>query len=337
MPIEPLPARRPEILAARAGVAMTLRSSLANRGYLEIDTPVIEPATYGADDPTFRTWSGAFGALRLRPVAEPYLKLLVAGGMAQVFDLARSFRDEPADSTHNIEYTLLEAYKAHADWNDMRALAAELIQHTAEAVNGTTTILDAHGRRLDLGSPWPTLPIQTAISQAVSEDVSLATPLRDLVRIAQAHGVDVDDRWSADQVTQALYEHLVEPVTTGPVVYTGFPASLAPQARRQDGAPRRAEQWDLVILGREIATGATEITDVDDQTRRFGRRHDGQIRPVHPLFRQALDAGMPPCGGLAIGFERLVMTLVGATALRDVIPFPTPINDPSDDPAASPG
>lgn len=316
---------------------MTLRSSLAQRGFVGVDAPVMEPAGYGAHDPVFRTWSRSFGALRLRRVAEPYLKCLVAGGMAQVFDIARSFRDEPADTTHNIEYTLLEAYQTHADWTDMQTLAAELVRHSAEEVNGTTTITNSHGRPLDLGSPWPTRTIQAAISETVAEDVSLATPHRDLVHIAQAHGVRVDDRWSSDRIVLALYERLVEPVTAGPIIYTGFPAGLAPQARRQHGEPRLAEQWDLVILGREIATGATEITDLDHQIERFTQRADRQIRPVHPLLRQALEAGMPPCGGLAIGFERLVMTLVGAMSLRDVIPFPTPIGGLNDDPAAAPG
>jgi lysyl-tRNA synthetase class 2 len=305
------------LLYERALVARTLRSSLDERGSLQVDTPVLEPAGCTEAGQPLRTWSHSFGALRLRLVAEPYLKLLIAGGIDSVYDLARSFRDEPADAAHNLEYSLLEVYEARSTSSDMAELARVLITAAARAVNGTTTIGGPDSDQLDVASQWRKRRLHDAITEVVAEDVSVDTPLRVLRRLAERHGIVVSEPQTADRLVIGLYEQLIEPRTVGPVLYTGFPSSLAPQARPQEDDSRLAQQWDLVIFGREIATGATEATD---------QRQHGQSTPVHHALASAYRSGLPPCAGLAIGLERLVMTLVGATTLREVVPFPTPLS-----------
>jgi lysyl-tRNA synthetase class 2 len=315
------------LLIARSRVTAALRTVLAEQGFIEAETPMLELADPGtAATRPFRIFSHALDMpLYLRTVAEFHLKRLVAAGFDRVFEMARSFRDEPPDVTHNLEYTLLEAYRAHDDYLGMRSLAQRLIRTAGQAVSGTTAVASPDRQEFDLSEEWAVVTVHEAVSRAVGEDVTVDTDASRLIRAAAAGEVPVNRGWTRDRLLIALYEQLVEPRTVGPTFYLDFPSSMVPLARPHLREPRLAEKWDLVIFGREVAAAYSELTDPDELRRRLEDQVPASAQDRKPLDSALLDAagrGMPPTSGLVVGIERLLMTLTGATDIRDVVSFP---------------
>jgi lysyl-tRNA synthetase class 2 len=319
-------------LAARSAAVRSLRESLHRRGYLEVETPILQRVHGGANARPFTTTSNAYDLdLYLRIAPELYLKRLCVAGVDRVFELGRTFRNEGADATHNPEFTMLEAYQAYADYRTMLALARSLVQDAAVAANGSTvlrrTAADGTVSEVDIGGEWPVRTVDGAVSEALGEQVTADTPGERLAKLADRAGVPHDPAWGRGALLLELYERLVEHRTGAPTFYTDFPTDVSPLTRAHRDDPRLAERWDLVAFGAEIGTAYTELTDPVEQRRRLTEQSlraaggDPEAMELDEDFLSALEFAMPPTGGLGLGVDRLVMLLTGLS-IRDTLPFP---------------
>jgi lysyl-tRNA synthetase class 2 len=325
------PAAR-DIAYLRSTVVRSIRESLQNRGYVEVETPILQLVHGGANARPFQTHINAYDLeLSLRIATELHLKRLVVGGMEQVFELGRQFRNEGADSSHNPEFTSLEVYGTYNDYVSMRILTQELIKEAAVAVYGRPIARrprpDGTIEEFDLSGDWPAIPICTAVSTALGEEVSTATPLAELQRHARAIGLDLEPGLTWGAVLEEVYGELCEGQTTTPVFYTDFPRDTSPLTRVHRDDPKLVEKWDLVIWGSEQGTAYSELIDPVDQRARLVEQSllaaagDPEAMEVDEDFLAALEYGMPPTGGMGMGVDRLVMNLTGL-GIRDTILFP---------------
>ena len=326
---------RPEardMMHLRSGIVRAVRDAMHNRGYVEVETPMLQVLHGGANARPFTTHINAYDIpLYLRIAPELYLKRLMVGGAERVFEINRNFRNEGADSSHNPEFTMLEAYEAYGDYSTMRELTQAVIQAAATAVFGAPVArrLDADGevREYDLSGDWPVRTMVGALSEALGEEVGLDTPIDVLRGYADRIGLQEPAEASVPMLLEELYVELVEKVTTTPVFYIDFPKENAPLTRVHRDDPRLTEKWDLVCWGAEQGTGYSELVDPIDQAERFYAQSlraaggDEEAMQVDDDFLRALEYGMPPSGGVGVGIDRLVMTLTGL-GIRDTILFP---------------
>jgi lysyl-tRNA synthetase class 2 len=273
----------------------------------------------------------------MRIAPELYLKRLLVGGIEKIFEINRNFRNEGADSSHNPEFTMLEMYEAFGDYTTMAELTKELVMSAAIAVYGSTVVQheDEDGNIVehDLANGWQSIPVCTAISQAVGEEVSVDTDLAKLKSLAVKLDIALKPDWENGQIILELYEHLAEAKTVLPTFYTDFPQSVSPLTKAHRKNKLLAEKWDLVTFGFELATGYSELNDPQDQRDRFAAQQalaaagDDEAMRMDEDFIRALEYGMPPAGGQGMGIERLLMALTGK-GIRDTILFPLvkPIN-----------
>ncbi|MCL5973993.1 lysine--tRNA ligase [Ferrimicrobium sp.] len=319
-----------ERLKVRSRVIAQLRGDLGDRGFMEVETPILQPIASGAVARPFVTHHNALDAdLYLRIAPELYLKRLVVGGFERVFELGRDFRNEGLSPRHNPEFTMLEVYQAYTDVYGMIELTEALISQAALAACGTTEIV-YQGQRIDLKPPFRRATMEELVSEVVARQVSLDQPLEDLVQLAHDHGVKVEPTDGPGRVVFTLYEELVESTIVEPTFVLDFPKEVSPLARdhRDPAKHGRVEQFDLVIMGREMGTAYSELNDPDEQRRRFlqqaeARRHgDDEAMVLDEDFLRALEHGMPPTGGLGIGVDRLVILLTDAPHIKEVIAFP---------------
>ncbi|MBW3070295.1 bifunctional lysylphosphatidylglycerol synthetase/lysine--tRNA ligase LysX [Actinomyces sp. 594] len=319
------------MVAARSHAIQAVRRELLGRDYLEVETPILQPVHGGANARPFKTHINAYDLdLYLRIAPELYLKRLLVGGMERVFEIGRNFRNEGADATHNPEFTMLEAYQAHADYEVMKDVARDLIVSAARAALGTTVIRGRVGgaeHEIDLAAPWRTVSVCEAVSEGLGEEVGPETPME--VLRAQADGIAMpyDPRWGWGTLMQELYEHLVESTTVAPTFFTDFPAETSPLTRPHRQDARLAERWDLIVFGAEVGTAYSELVDPVIQRQRLTDQSlaaaggDPEAMELDEAFLAALEQGMPPSGGLGVGLDRLVMMLTGAS-IRETIAFP---------------
>jgi lysyl-tRNA synthetase class 2 len=264
----------------------------------------------------------------LRIATELYLKRLVVGGLEKVFEIGRIFRNEGIDSTHNPEFTMLEAYQALADYTDMMTLVEEVVVGVTETVLGDPKI-NFQGRDLDLSPPFRRVSMTSLVSEKLGQQVDLDTPLDKLIALAGEAGVQVEDGWSSSRIIAEVYEMLVEGSIWEPTFVTHQPIEVSPLARRNPDDPRLADRFELVIAGSEYANAFSELNDADDQRARFEvqaaarEAGDDEAHPVDEDYLLALEYGLPPTGGLGIGVDRLVMLLTDQAHIREVILFPT--------------
>ena len=316
----------------RSTVLRQLRDSLQGRDFLEVETPILQPIHGGANARPFTTHINAYDLdLYLRIAPELYLKRLCVGGMDRVFEIGRTFRNEGADSSHNPEFTILEAYQAHSDYRVMLTLCRELIQEAAVAVYGEAIAmrLDGDGgfTPFDISGDWPVLTVREAVSLAVDTVIDSTTPAAVLQQLCDNKSIVWQDDWDAGQLLLELYEQLVEATTEAPTFYTDFPVSVSPLTRSRDDDPELVERWDLVAFGMELGTAYSELTDPIEQRRRLRaqsiRAAQGDIEAMEldEDFLEALEYAMPPTGGLGMGVDRLVMLLTGRS-IRETLPFP---------------
>ena len=337
-----------ELLRRRSRAFAEVRHVLEERGYLEVETPMLHPVKGGANARPFVTHLNAYGTdVFLRIAPELYLKRLAVAGMDAIFEMGRSFRNEGADSTHNPEFTSLEVYRAGGDYGTMRQLTQELYQRVAVAVNGTCVCLrpvgspgteDAPGTSVvrldgvdlvpvDLSGEWPVIGVHDAISRAVGTAVTPDTPVRELEELCAAHGIDLPPVLGHGELVGALYDALVEARTVRPTFYRDFPRSTSPLTRSHRRDPRLAERWDLVAFGVELGTAYTELTDPLDQRERFTQQSlaaaagDPEAMSIDNAFLDDLEIGLTPTGGLGLGMDRMVMLLTGSN-IRPVLAFP---------------
>ena len=327
---------RPEardIAYARATVVRSVRDSLAKRGFTEVETPILQLIHGGANARPFETHINAYDLdLYLRIATELHLKRLLVGGMEQVFELGRQFRNEGADFKHNPEFTSMEVYATYGDYNTMRVLTQELIQEAAIAVYGSPVARRPEGPdgkivEYDLSGDWPVKSICQAVSEKLGEEITADTPRDELLRHAAKIGLDLDADITWGPLLEEIYGELCESTTTTPVFYTDFPKENAPLTRTHRVDPRLAEKWDLVIFAAEQGTAYSELVDPMDQRERLVAQSllaaagDPEAMQVDEDFLTALEYGMPPTGGMGMGIDRLVMNLTGLS-IRDTILFP---------------
>ncbi len=311
---------------ARATTLRTMRAHLDEHGFVEVETPVLQPVAGGAMARPFTTFHQALGIeLKLRISLELYLKRLLVGGMERVYEIGRNFRNEGIGPTYNPEFTMLEAYEAYGDYHSMMRLAEELLVECARAVRGSLRFA-VGGKELDLTPPWRRITVLGSLSEAVGEEVTLERS--DLAGLAELFDVGVDPAWGPGKVVQEMFEKLVEQTLFDPTFVCDFPREVSPLARPHREVPGLTEHFDLVIAGIELATAFSELTDPDEQRARFEAqalaRATGE-EETHPLdedFIRAMEQGMPPAGGIGIGVDRLLMILLDVPSIRDVILFP---------------
>jgi lysyl-tRNA synthetase, class II len=319
----------PRLVArARATVVRSLRDSLHEREFIEIETPSLQLLHGGAAARPFVTHSNAMGIdLYLRIATELFLKRAVVGGIERVFEIGRVFRNEGMDSTHSPEYTMLELYQSYADYDTMATLTRELIQAAAYAMSGSHIVTHADGTEFDLGGQWRSVTLFGALSEALGEEVTPATPSARLHEYADKHDLSVDPKWGPGKLVEELFEQLVTPGLVAPTFVRDFPAETSPLTRGHRERPGLAEKWDLYIRGVETATAYSELVDPVVQREklleqaRLAARGDDEAMLLDADFLRAMEHGMPPQGGMGIGIERLLMALTGL-GIRETILFP---------------
>jgi lysyl-tRNA synthetase class 2 len=312
----------------RAAVTRSVREELHARGYLEVETPVLQTLHGGANARPFVTHMNAYDIdLYLRIALELYLKRLVVGGIERVYEIGRIFRNEGADSTHNPEFTMLEAYESYGDYNTIATLTRELLQAAARDALGGTVLHRADGTEIDIAGEWRQATVHGSLSEAIGEEVTPDTSLDALRKLAASAGVELKPEWGPAQVTLELYEHLVESRTVEPTFYRDFPVEVSPLTRQHRDDPRLAEKWDLVAFGTEIGTGYSELVDPLEERARLTAQSllaaagDEDAMQLDEDFLRALEHGMPPSGGMGMGIDRMLIMLTGA-GIRETVLFP---------------
>ncbi|HLF43107.1 MAG TPA: lysine--tRNA ligase [Acidimicrobiia bacterium] len=318
-----------QVAMTRTLVVSELRRQFEERGFVEVETPVLLAQATGATARPFRTEHHALGmAMYLRIATELHLKRLVVGGMERVFEIGRIFRNEGIDATHNPEFTMLEAYQALADHRDILKLVEEVFGAVTERAVGQTSI-EFRGELLDLTPPYRQVTMTELVSETLGENLDLDTPIETLRRVGAEVGVEVVEDWSTGRLIAEIYEEVVEGRIRQPTFVTHPPIEVSPLARRNRDDPRLADRFELVIAGSEYANAFSELNDPDDQRARFeeqaAARAAGEedANPLDEDYLLALEYGLPPTGGLGIGVDRLVMLLTDQAHIRDVILFPT--------------
>lgn len=312
----------------RAQVTAALRAGLTGRGFLEVETPMLQTVHGGAAARPFRTHMNAFDLdLYLRIAPELFLKRCIVGGLEKVFEINRNFRNEGADSSHSPEFAMLEFYEAWSDYQGVARTTRELIQETCAALFGDHVARHHDGTEVDLSGEWPQVPLYTLVSDAVGEEVTPETPVERLRELAGRHDVGVDPAWLPGKVVEELFEALVQDSLQAPTFVVDYPVDTSPLTRAHRSTPGLAEKWDLYIGGLERGTGYSELVDPVVQRERFTQQAllaaagDPEAMVLDEDFLEALEYGMPPSGGVGMGIDRLMMTLTGL-GIRETILFP---------------
>jgi lysyl-tRNA synthetase class 2 len=316
-----------ELVRTRSAVLHSLRNTLAQRHYVEVETPVLQTVHGGAAARPFHTHLNAFDIdLTLRIALELHLKRLVVGGIERVYEIGRIFRNEGVDSTHSPEFTMLEAYEAYGDYNTMAELTRALVLDAAHAL-GRTVVPDNRGGEIDLEGEWHSITVHEAVAKAVGSDVTVDTTADELRALAAQHDVELRPEWQAGHIVLELFEKLVEHTLLEPTFVRDYPVEVRPLARPHRDDPRLAEAWDLIIAGVELAPAYSELVDPVEQRKRLTEQSllaaggDPEAMQLDEDFLRALEYGAPPMGGLGLGVDRLVMLFTGV-GIRETIAFP---------------
>lgn len=318
-----------EVFRTRADVTRWLRQFLDRRGYLEVETPILQPLYGGAAARPFVTRHHALDMpLYLRIADELYLKRLLVGGFERVYEIGHDFRNEGMDRTHNPEFTMLEFYEAYADYTDMLALVETMIRGVVSDLTGAP-VVERGGVSLDFGAPFQQIRFRESIQDAADVDVVAASDAAMREALGWA-GVDPAEsaEWGRGKLQDALFSELVEPSLVQPTFVLDHPKSLSPLAKTHRETADLVERFELIVAGTELANAFTELNDPDDQRRRFEdqgaqRQHDDdETQPYDADYIRALEYGMPPAGGVGVGVDRLVMLITGQSSIRDVLLFP---------------
>jgi len=318
-----------EAFALKSRLIREMRAFLDARGFLEVETPMMQPIPGGAAAKPFVTHHNALDMeLYLRIAPELYLKRLVVGGFDRVYEVNRSFRNEGISTQHNPEFTMLEFYQAYADYEDLMVLTEEMFAHLGREILGTTT-LGYQGEEVVLAGPWRRLPFFEAISKAVGNAVGPETGEEAVRKAAVAAGVpEPQPGLGTVGLWKEVFDTLVEPALVQPTFITDFPIELSPLSKRKVGDPRLVDRFELFICRRELANAYSELNDPIDQRRRFEEqarereRGDEEAHWMDEDFVRALEYGMPPTAGEGIGVDRLAMLFTDSASIRDVILFP---------------
>jgi lysyl-tRNA synthetase class 2 len=316
------------IFTVRFAVVAAVRDFLAERQFVEVETPVLHVQAGGAAARPFFTHHNALDMpLTLRIALELHLKRLLVGGLERVFEIGRVFRNEGLSTRHNPEFTMLECYQAYADYTDMMTLTEELVSACARTAIGRTEVT-IDGTVIDLAAPWPRRTMLELIEEHAGVAVHPSMPVEELERICDDVGVPHEVGMGPGQLVLELYEKTVEPNLVGPVFVCDYPREVSPLARTHRDDPALVERFEPVVLGRELGNAFSELNDPIDQRERFEAQEklaaagDAEAHGVDEDYVRALEFGLPPCGGLGIGIDRLVMLIAEVSSIREVILFP---------------
>lgn len=316
-----------DVFRKRTETFSAIRDFFDARGFLEADTPVLQPLYGGASARPFTTHHNALDMkLYLRISNELYLKRLIVGGFEKVYEFSRDFRNEGIDRTHNPEFTMLEAYQAYADYNDMMSLTESLFASVARSVTGASTVV-YQGTEIDLSPPWRRLTLLDAIAEYGNVHVADAS-VEALREVCRSLGLEVDNAAQRGHLMDEIFEAVAQPHLIQPTFITDYPVEMSPLAKRHRENPELTERFEPFICGWEAANAFSELNDPIDQRKRFEHQAslleggDEEAQVLDADFLRAMEYGMPPTGGLGFGVDRLVMLLTNARSIRDVILFP---------------
>jgi lysyl-tRNA synthetase class 2 len=322
------PAAR-EIARNRVALVRSIRRTLEDRGFSEIETPILQTLHGGAAARPFTTHMNAFGIeLYMRIAPELFLKRAVVGGIDKVFEIGRIFRNEGVDSSHAPEFTSVEVYEAYGDYNTIADLTQQIIVDAAQAIAGSTKVTLANGEHYDLGGEWRRVSLYDSLSEALGEEITPATSADHLRRIADAREISYDPaRAGHGKLIEELFEELIGNELYEPTFVMDFPVETSPLTRDHRSKPGVVEKWDLYLRGFELATGYSELVDPVIQRQRLEAQAaavaagDLEAMALDEDFLSALEYGMPPSGGMGMGVDRLLMALTGL-GIRETILFP---------------
>lgn len=324
-----------ELFVTRARTIAALRDWMNERGFVEIETPVLQGQAGGANARPFLTHHNALGCdLSLTISGEFHLKRCVVGGLERVYMLDKCFRNEGISHKHSPEFTLLEWEMAYADYRDVHDYMEAMIAGVAQRVLGTTVVAQHSGETIDLTPPWPRIAVREIIRERVGVDVETATREEMIEPLGQRGNGRVPDHATRGQIVEALYSKLVEPHLYQPTIVYDFPVEFHPVVKRHRVQRELIEHFEVVMRGIEVGSGSTELNDPDEQRERFVEQRNRrpldegeEPYPADEEFVRAMEHGLPPLGGAGIGVDRLLAILTGRETLREVIPFPA-LRDP---------
>ena len=311
-----------KVFDARSRILSFIRRFLEARGYFEVETPVLQAMAGGAIANPFTTFYNALGQpMYMRIAPELYLKRLLVGGYDKVFELGKNYRNEGLDRSHNPEFTALEIYEAYGDVRTMMRLVEELVSGAAQEICGAMKVGKDGQEPIDLTPPWRVATYRDLVREKAGADwfERSAASAREWAR---AKALDIPDEMTHAQITHEVYDKLVEKTLIQPTFVTRLPAELVPLAKRCEDDPALVDVFELVVRGRELCPGYTELNDPLDQRARLEEQAAGDASKIDEDFLRALEHGMPPAGGMGIGIDRLVMVLTGEESVRDVMLFP---------------
>jgi lysyl-tRNA synthetase class 2 len=316
-----------DVFLKRSQIVREIRNFLNDRGYVEVETPMMQAIPGGAAAQPFKTHHNALGCdFYMRIAIELYLKRLLVGGIDKVFEIGRNFRNEGLSRKHNPEFTMLEAYQAYGDYESMMELVQSMICHVAQKVLGTLVIeyKDTDGevnKTIDLTPPWRRIKYKDIVRERAGADWFDVTPQERRERAVKL-GVEISKEYENFEVTQGVFEKLIEPTLINPTFVTHAPKELIPLAKLSPDDPTTVEVFECCINGQEIAPAYSEQNDPIEQRERLEHQAGGEQQKLDEDFLVALEHGMPPAGGMGMGIDRLCMMLLGQESIRDVILFP---------------
>ena len=313
----------------RSKIISEIRRFLDDKGFMEVETPMLVSNAGGAAARPFETHYNSLDMdVKLRISLELYLKRLIVGGLEKVYEIGRVFRNEGLDTRHNPEFTLMELYQAYTDYHGMMDLTEELFRHLAETVCGSTTIV-YQGTELDLGKPFERLTMNDAIKKYSGVDFEEIKTLEQARALAKEHNIAFEERHKRGDIMNLFFETYCEEKLIQPVFIMDHPIEISPLTKKKPGDPSKVERFELFIFGREMCNAYSELNDPIDQRARFKEQDalaaagDTEANHTDEDFLTALEIGMPPTGGIGYGIDRLVMLLTDSAAIRDVLLFPT--------------
>ena len=313
----------------RSKIIKAIRNFMDNKGFIEVETPVLVPVAAGASAHPFITHHNQLNQqLYLRVATELYLKKLIVGGLEKVYEIGRVFRNEGVDFYHNPEFTMLESYQAFADYNDMMIMVEEMISSVADEIYGTK-VLEFNGTKIDFTPPWPRLDLRETIKEYSGIDYIENLDIDSLSKEMKRLGIDVDKQVSWGGMMDKLISSKVEPNLIQPCFLVDYPISMSPLAKKKRSDPRVVERFEGFVAGMEICNSFTELNDPIDQRERFEQQEDlrdkfekEEMDRLDEDFLVAIEHGMPPTGGIGIGLDRITMLLCNQKSIREVILFP---------------
>lgn len=318
-----------ETFILRSKIIKAIREYLDDRGFLEVETPILSTIAGGANARPFITHHNTLDIdMYLRIANELYLKRLIVGGFEKVYEMGRMFRNEGMSPKHNPEFTSIELYQAYVDYEEMMRLTENLVSYVAEKTLGTK-VINYQGREIDLTPPWRRLDMQDAVKEYVGVDFSTINTDEEAIKVAKEKGIEIKPGMTRGHIISEMFEEFCEEHLVQPTFITGHPVEISPLAKRNPEDPRKTNRFEAFINTWELANAFSELNDPIDQRQRFEDQvkqkefGDDEAHPMDTDFLNAIEVGLPPTGGLGIGVDRLIILLTNQPSIRDILLFPT--------------